>query len=436
MRLFLALNLRLVRQLVSVVLFFTAASGQSIELCENIFSKSYSSSAKLSTNLNPFDVEHNRSMIKAFALREGLPSFEVEIHGKFTPVILINKKTLQPWQWLFVQTMGLSQSLHPEGEANHGHARLPGKVGILSDFSLPLSLYFEQEPTAALMDLLNPENAGPNAAAGTGYRFKSVPSYFEHRHRHSLEYVDLVYSLTETERRQFWLYHAAKRIALVRVQHVANANNHWIVNQRRTLFHDDFKGDPMNRGYEQCNNSRCGQGLDIQISEIQGRLKWLLNKDLDQVLGSAEAQRFLSDAKQDLLGRDWRHGDHYDSDFLNRDHYLGLMWMHLRQDVSHEDKVDALSFLLALNIFKDELELKARLGIEEARSNQYGNPHITAIMIMSENPDLIWNFYQGDVHMRTAPIEKGNNGFDSSYFKTQNIFNEPLNESITSRYYP
>jgi hypothetical protein len=373
--------------------------------------------------LDPANLSENHTKIINYAVEKSLPVFGVEIAAGTVPVILLNKNTISSWSWLLEQTIGIANSMNPENPANHGYARLPGEIYVnqARPFSRPYNLYDGKPPTGALMDLYSPGNAGPNAAAGTGYRFKSMADMFERRTQDSTEFVDLAYNVSQGDQVRFWLYHAAKRTGLVRIQYYYDTpQNYWITQQRRTLQRDgSFFGNIELGGFEHCNNSRCGEVADVQVIEMRGRLSGLLNRDTNEVFHTSEAKRFLDDAKKDLLWRDWRNAETYDPDFLNTPHYLGLMQYFFREGLSHEQKVDALSYLLAVNIFEEAFTLKNRLKIEEDIESQYGNPNITAIFIYSDNPDNVARFKRGNITLSSAPSFEGNNGFSTRYFRVR-----------------
>ncbi|MEK6772780.1 MAG: hypothetical protein AABY64_02465 [Bdellovibrionota bacterium] len=390
-------------------------------------------------SLSSTDIKANRQKITSYAKTHGLPLFEVILNGQPVPVVLLNKKTLLPWNWLLVETMGIAHSMNPGNKANHGYVRLPGKASYDGLFETPNALFFGKEASSAMMDLFSPGQAGPNAAADTGYRFKSLADYFAKRTADSTEFVDLAFNLSREDQARVWLYQAAKRIALVRIQYAFDTpQNDWIVQQRRVLQKD---GEPytdlLKGGFEHCNNSRCGQVADIHVREMRTRLFPFLNKDANQVFNTHEAKRFLDDAKKDLLSRDWRHRSTYNPDFLNTDHYLGLMKYHLKEGLSREQQVDAISYLLAINIFEEMIQIKNKLSLSESRAAQYDNPNISAILIYSDKSDMPGKFYQGQVNLDTAPLAEGNNGFRSDYFQVIRTFTDLLlNQKNSERYRP
>lgn len=371
----------------------------------------------------PTDTLHNRWQIREFARTIGLPAFEVELSNGFTPVILINKKTGPRWKTLFENSMGIAQSLHPSMGADHGYTRLPGGIADSNSFEVPGSLTASGGWTpAVLMDLYSPGKAGANAAAGTGYRFKRLDNYFRVRSQTSDVYIDLAYAISKEDQKRVWLYHAAKRTALVRIQYAFDQhNNGWLMQQRRVLQQDLPESNCMiSGGFEHCNNSRLAANADLHVREMRGRAYWLFNKPLNAVFNSPEGRSFLNQAKDDLLYRDWRDSNSYDPNFLSKTHYIDLMGQHLHGHLAWDQKVDALSYFLAINIFEEAISLRNQYEISEGRHNQYGNPKISAILIYSDQPESVGRFYDADARFYGA---RSGNGFDSNYFRTQKIHN-------------
>ncbi len=429
-----ALTFAMKKTLFSIVLFvlFLAPKQSHGNTCSLTFK--IENLPQLSVNA----IDANRVEILDFARVNNLPAFSIELNYKNIPVILLNKKTLEKWSWVLSQSMGMVQSMNPGNPANHGYFRMPGESSFHDSFVVPGELYFGKKPTAGLMDLFSPAKAGSNAAANTGYRFKSIPAYFEKREHTSTEFVDLAYVLNREDQIRVWLYHAAKRTALVRIQYAFDTpNNAWAMSQRRMLQKDNEPfTNILKGGFEHCNNSRCGQNADMHVQEMRGRVASLLNKDANFIFGFPETQKFLDDAKRDLLFRDWRDSKTYEPDFLNRDHYIGLMQSHFKKGLSREDKVDALSYLMAINIFEEMIQIKNRLGIQESRANQYDNFNISAIFIYSDRPETVDNFYRGRLQLQTAPLENGNNGFDTSYFKSSPIYPSLPSQDTRRSYQP
>ncbi len=363
-------------------------------------------------SLNLTDIGRERTL--RHAAEKGLPHFKIEIFGRQVPVVLLNKKTIPEWNFLLEGTMGIVQALAPQNEADHGNIRLPGQI---FHSAIPGKLFEKQSPSAILMDLFSPEKSGKNAINGNGYRFKSVADYFGIRNHDSTVMVDLAYALSREDQIRVWLYHAAKRISLVRIQYAFDeANNPWISQQRRVLQQDgDFFRDKLTGGFEQCNNSRLGGNAEKHVAEMRGRMWKLFNRDVNLILGLPETRRFLDDAKRDLLYRNWKNADEYNPDFLNKPHYLGLMQAHFQPHLNQAQRVDALSYLLATNIFEEVLQIKYRLGIEEGRNSQFGNPNISAVLIYADSPSAAHDFYSG--HYEYLGAATGN-GFSSKYFKS------------------
>jgi hypothetical protein len=384
--------------------------------------------------LDVHHLESNRKKIADYARIEGLPAFEVEMNHSWVPVVLLNKRTIAHWDWVLAETIGIAQSLHANNPSDHGYARLPGYANPAEPFQAPSILYSKGTPSGALMDLFSPAQAGPNAAAGTGYKFLSMTGYFAGRDRGSREFVDLAYAVSHEDRIRFWLYHAVKRAGVVRIQYAFDEHhNGWIVSQRRTLQQDPgFRDD----GFEQCNNSRCGELAQLHVDEMRGRLSRLLNVDANFVYHTVEGRSFLDQAKHDLLQRDWRERNSYDPDYLNRPGYLHPMERFFKPGLSHEQKVDALCYLLAVNVFEEVLQVKNHLGVREARANQYENPNISAIFIYSDYPENLERFYGADITLGSATLEGGNNGFSSNYFKVRRIFEHFPYDSVRNGYRP
>lgn len=347
--------------------------------------------------LDPKDVHRNQFIIAEHARANHLPVFLISIPaGPSVPVVLLNRQTLKAWSPILEQSFGLNQSLHPDNKANHGWARLPGRVG--GSFEGTAGKLLEDGPSeSVLMDTFSPGQSGDQALHGTGYRWKWMTDYFKYRHeprageRDSFVHIEQAFSLTVAEQVKVWLYHLVKRSALVRIQYMFDQhNNDWIREQRRVLQQDW----PFNRARygEHCNNCRIGESANNHASEMRIRMAGLFNKDVNEIYSFSETHQFLDNAKKKLLYRDWRNGADLHPDLMNENYFIDLMNPHFKWGISREQKVDALSYLLATNVFEEVVQVKEKYRMSEDVGMNLDNPNISAFFIYSELADSPDNF--------------------------------------------
>jgi hypothetical protein len=378
----------------TILMMFVGGSTQSA----NADARSSSCAATLealAVRLEPDNHHGNQGVIIEHAKTHGLPAFLISIPaGENVPVVLLNKHTIQAWSPILEQTVGLNQSLHTGNLANHGWLRLPGKVVFDQFNSTPAKLYEDGAPEAAIADLFSPGQSSDRALHGTGYRWMWLASYFNRRHPDSFVHIEQVFALSREDQIKVWLYHLVKRSALVRIQYMFDTlNNDWINGQRRVLQQD---GQYRRRSAgEHCNNCRVGTAAPGHAGEMRGRMSWLFNKDVNLIYSLGETHRFLDDAKKKLMYRDWRNGEDLHPDLMNDDYFIGLMRAHFREGLSREQQVDALSYLLATNIFEEVVLLKQKYGMEEEVAMTLNNNKMSAFFVYSDLYDSPESFYKG-----------------------------------------
>jgi len=355
----------------------------------------------LNIELVPDNPDLTRNRIMEYAKTHQLPAFVMQAPYGNVPVILVNKQTLLHWSPLFHQTFGIAESLHPKNEANHGHARLPGKV--------------EGDVQTILMDLFSPPNAGANAMHGTGYRWKSIQEYFAKRKPGSTQFIDLAYAASAKELEQFYLVHAAKRAALFRIVYKFEGDpyNEWNRQQRRMLFEEE--------GREHCNNSRLGGCGASHSHQMRARIAELGIVNLNNLYVYSETQRFLDMAKRQLLEADWKNPDSMNPNMFDRKEYFELMGKHLPNHLNHDQKVDLLTYIVSTNIVEEAITLQYRKGIVESRTEQYENSNLSAIMIYDEYAGTPEGFFTGQARFQGAPSGRG----FGSPFATMPLFDNP-----------
>lgn len=364
---------------------------------------------ELSNDASPIYLDNNhisasRASIVAFARSSGLPAMLLDTSSGATPVLLINQKTASLWAPLLRKTFGIAESLHPSNEANHGHARLPGA--------------WESRTQGVMIDLFSPPQAGRNAINGTGYRWRGLFDYlsngglFTNREGSSKQYLDIAYALNQKDMERVWLTHAIRRAAWMRVVYRFEQNpfNEFNVRQRRMLFDED--------GREHCNNSRLAQCGVSQATQMRQRLRDLGIADANALFNKLEFQRFIDQAKALLLAADWMNAATYNDQLVNQDRFIDLIQPYMAGR-TREDMIDALIYLVNINVVEEAADLQRRLGIVEGRQEQLENPHAVAILIWANEPGTGRDFYTATARFRGAASGRGFSGDD---LHTQSLY--------------
>lgn len=361
--------------------------------------------------LSPKDNHLNQQRMIEYAKVHNLPAFVITLAaGETVPVILLSKTTIEAWSPFLQQTLGLNQGLVPGNGANHGYLRLPGRVQYDKSNGLPGDLFKGRIPEGVLVDLYSPGGSYPQAINGNGYKWKEMSEYFKRRHQGSFVHIEQAYALSREDQIKLWLYQSVKRSAIVRIQYMFDQhNNDWIRGQRRVLQMDGEFNHPRNG--EHCNNCRVGATAINHAHEMRGRLAWHLNADVDFVFTQPETIKFLEEAKKMLLHLDWRSEQQFQPDMLNREFFLKPMRKYFRDGLSHEQQVDALSYLFATRTFEEVAELRQRYGLEEEVQMNFGNPLMSAIFVYSDLDDSPGLFQQG----RFEYLGANGAGFRSSW---------------------
>ena len=344
--------------------------------------------------LDPNDVHRNQRIVTDWARANGLPAFTISIPAGDVPVVLLNRHTVASWSTVLEQTFGLNQSMHPNSKANHGWARLPGRIS--ENWEHPAGKILEETPNeAAFVDLYSPSASGDQALHDTGYRWKWLSEYFRRRHADSFVHIEQGFALTREDQIKVWLYHLVKRSAVVRIQYMFDEHNNWFLRQKRRVLQQD--GNFNSRRYgEHCNNCRIGAAAINHASEMRGRMANLFNQDVNHIYGLNETRLFLDKAKKKLLYRDWRNGADLHPDLMNDDYFIELLNPYFRWGISREEKVDALSYLVATNIFEEVVQVKDRYGMTEDVAMNLDNRNVSVFFVYSDLPDSPDRFREGN----------------------------------------
>lgn len=357
-------------------------------------------------------VDHydNRMRITAYALEKGLPSFQVMIHGRWVPVILINKTTYKEWDWILKSSMGIGQTMHPGVDADHGYARLPGS-GISEGATAKAARLLKMQTVDGVRtDLLGPvvfENRD------SGVRFLRMSEYLSGKTYVSHEGVELVYALSHQQQLDFWAYHLMKELGLVYVGFSFTPG--YVKNSvKRRAIVSTSPRDLLN-GLENCNNFRCGAEIQKHIGEIEHRMSRYFKSNASQLATRQDVHTFYHAGLEAILNRDWAVDHEWDPNFLEHSEVTNYLNDSFREGLSREEKGDGAAYLLAWLISQRQKQLRDQLRIVEGRSNQYGNGNISTIFIYSERiPHDV--FLSGQVKLDHAYEWAGNNGFSSDYF--------------------
>lgn len=379
-------------------------------------------SGRTSTTLNPLDPQQNQSVIARYAQKKGLPAFTITTAaGKHLPVVLLNKKTIGEWSEFLRQTLGLNQSLHSQNAANHGWVRLPGPVQF-EHKNVTSGLFENGSPDGVLVDLFSPGQSHGQAINGNGYRWKPMSEYFKRRHENSFVHIEQAFALSREEQTRFWLYQLVKRASIVRIQYIFDThNNEWIRNQRRVLQQD---GEFNRRGCgEHCNNSRVGAQAEVHVREMRGRMVALFNRDVDGVYQITTTQAFIERAERKLLSADWQNETQLRPDILDDPDLLELLSPVFVPNLTHDQKVDAASYLFAAKVFEDAVAVKEKYQINEDVAMGFGETQVSALFVYSDLADSPELFFRGAFEYLGA----NGAGFSSSWngFEPQSLFRNP-----------